>query len=395
MPPMCPQPPETPSSPPVFPPSGQECWDIFCKVIDNLGDIGVCWRLARQLAQEQGCKVRLWVDQPQALAPLLPAYNAQQSIQVLDEVQIRHWDEACNPDGLKAADVVVEAFACDPPEAYLEAMTRRPRPPCWINLEYLSAEAWVSGVHGAASPHPRLPLVKFFFFPGFSTGTGGLLREKDLLDRRQQFLQQDSRSSFLARHGLSLDPDTLLVSLFCYDTAPIAPLLQAWQADGRPLLCLVPPGKPLAAVQKTLGGDGPWQLGQARLQPIPFLPQSKYDELLWSCDLNFVRGEDSFVRAQWAAKPFIWHIYPQEEDAHLEKLEAFLDLYTASLAEPATRALSHFWRFWNREADLAPEWSALRTQLPLLTRHSEAWCESLSKEDDLATALVKFCASRV
>ena len=25
-------------------------WDIFCQVIDNHGDVGVCWRLARELA---------------------------------------------------------------------------------------------------------------------------------------------------------------------------------------------------------------------------------------------------------------------------------------------------------------------------------------------------------
>ncbi|MBY0444112.1 MAG: elongation factor P maturation arginine rhamnosyltransferase EarP, partial [Burkholderiales bacterium] len=37
-------------------------WDIFCRVIDNYGDIGVCWRLARQLSFEHGFAVRLMVD---------------------------------------------------------------------------------------------------------------------------------------------------------------------------------------------------------------------------------------------------------------------------------------------------------------------------------------------
>ena len=26
-------------------------WDMFCRVIDNYGDIGVCWRLAADLAR--------------------------------------------------------------------------------------------------------------------------------------------------------------------------------------------------------------------------------------------------------------------------------------------------------------------------------------------------------
>ena len=37
-------------------------WDIFCTVIDNYGDIGICWRLARQLRVDDGQRVRLWVD---------------------------------------------------------------------------------------------------------------------------------------------------------------------------------------------------------------------------------------------------------------------------------------------------------------------------------------------
>ena len=37
-------------------------WDVFCRVVDNYGDAAVCWRLARQLADEHGARVRLWID---------------------------------------------------------------------------------------------------------------------------------------------------------------------------------------------------------------------------------------------------------------------------------------------------------------------------------------------
>lgn len=363
-------------------------WDIFCRVVDNLGDIGVCWRLARQLAAEYDLAVRLWVDEPEVLAPLLPGFVPALASQELEGVRIERWGEPLAFD--QAADVVIEAFACDPPAAYVEAMARRPRPPCWINLEYLSAEAWVAGCHGAASPHPRLPLTKFFFFPGFVPGTGGLLRERDLLAKREAFLARGGASRFLDELGLACEPGTLRISLFCYDMAPLADLLAAWQQHPFPLICLVPPGKPMAGMRQLLGGDGPWQLGPVRIVPIPFLPQARFDALLWSCDLNFVRGEDSFVRAQWAGKPLVWHIYPQENEAHAAKLDAFLALYGA----PAP--MVDLWHAWNGFGSAFPSrWKAFHQALPRLQTQAEQWCRRLAAQDDLAKTLVKFCASRV
>ena len=47
---------------PVEPIPVRRTWDIFCSVVDNFGDIGVCWRLARRLSAGLGQQVRLWVD---------------------------------------------------------------------------------------------------------------------------------------------------------------------------------------------------------------------------------------------------------------------------------------------------------------------------------------------
>ncbi|MDR2365076.1 MAG: elongation factor P maturation arginine rhamnosyltransferase EarP [Zoogloeaceae bacterium] len=365
-------------------------WDIFCKVIDNFGDIGVSWRLARQLATEHAANVRLWVDDPAPLAWLAPD-------RATTPVRLCRWRTPFSFDAV--ADVVVEAFGCALPENYLQAMAARPRSPCWLNLEYLSAENWVEGCHGMASPHPRLPLVKYFFFPGFTEKSGGLLREKDLLARQAVFPERDA---LLADWGLTASPDSLLVSLFCYDTAPLAALFHAWITEAQPVLCLIPPGKPLAAVRAALAApqeENVWRLGaagQIRLVAIPFLPQNRYDELLAGCDLNFVRGEDSLARAQWAAKPFVWQPYPQADDAHLPKLAAFLQHYAADLAAPTQMALAAFWQDWNGAGKALPRlWPALRRQLAALLRHGESWRARQMTQDDLASALVKFCATRV
>ncbi|MDR1888723.1 MAG: elongation factor P maturation arginine rhamnosyltransferase EarP [Zoogloeaceae bacterium] len=387
-------------------------WDIFCKVVDNFGDVGVCWRLARQLAAEHGLSVRLWVDDPAPLAALAPENMAG--------VRVCRWETPLVFD--RVAEVVIEAFACALPENYVRAMAGRSPPPVWINLDYLGLADWVAGCHGMASPHPRLPLVKYFFFPGFTAQTGGLLRERDLFVRQAGFRARDelladkaAPSGALRRlpqgGKLSMAPslrevarkdrgsgvvsipvtnDTLLVSLFCYDSAPFAPLLAAWVDDNAPLICLVPPGKPLVVVRACLEGDAPWTIGNVHIIPIPFLTQNDYDELLFACDLNFVRGEDSFIRAQWAGKPFVWQIYPQDADAHLQKLAAFLDRYRP---DPC---LVHFWQAWNRgDASLKQDWPLLRQALPRLARHNAAWRKKLTGQEDLASALVNFCATRV
>jgi len=559
-------------------------WDIFCRVVDNYGDIGVCWRLARQLAGEHGLAVRLWVDDPASLAPLCPACDPSLPAQQVQDVEIRRWTADFVVD--RIADVVIEAFACELPTDYIAQMATRPAPPRWINLEYLSAEAWIEGCHGLASPHPDLPLVKYFFFPGFTPTSGGLLREAGL-----------SVALPLA------ESETLEISLFCYDTAPVGDLLAALAASPRPVLCHVPPGKPLAAVEAFLaqfcktplsieppplcgfaasryagpafgcpaafglvpnfspargegletradtplpprgggaGGEGEaekrdslnspethwlaqraielreqqtphehalwqqlrakrfsgykfrrqqplagyivdfvcfsqrliveldggqhaeateydvrrdaglkragfrvlrfwntewatqqdavletiwralqetlfpqppplpnpargdgletassWRFGNLRIQPLPFLPLDDYDALLRHCAVNFVRGEDSFVRAQWAGRPFVWHIYPQDDNAHHAKLDAFLERYCAGMNPVTASVVRDLFAAWNDGGDVAAIWPAFCDHLPEIARHNAKWARQLAGQLDLATRLVNFVADKV
>jgi uncharacterized repeat protein (TIGR03837 family) len=359
----------------------QPQWDIFCRVIDNFGDIGICWRLARQLAVEHDLAVRLWVDDMASLALLCRGVDAGQDSQVAAGVEIRRWRDDVAVDRL--GDVIIEAFGCGLPPTCLDSMAASSPPPCWINLEYLSAESWAEGCHGMASPHPSLPLVKYFYFPGFSPASGGLPRERGLLAARaaaQLARQSDAR---------------LEVSLFCYETAPVGELLDSLAASPRPVTCHVPPGKPLAAVSAHLGSAGPWQIGNLRVEPIAFLAQDDYDRLLWRCDINFVRGEDSFVRAQWAGQPFVWQPYVQTEDTHLVKLEAFLARYAAGMDAESRAAVTAMFRAWNGGADVAAAWPAFLARGPQLTEHTREWAARLAEQPDFASSLVNFCASKV
>lgn len=369
-------------------------WDIFCKVVDNFGDAGVCWRLARQLAAEYGFRVRLWIDQVEALAPLVPDFNRKAMAQRLAGVDLRRWPQPWTE--VEPGQVVIEAFGCALPEAIVEAMARCTPAPVWINLEYLSAEAWVEDHHGLPSRHPRLPLTKYFFFPGFAPATGGLLRERDLLARRDAF-QSDAaaRLRFWETLALAVEPAGRKVSLFCYPDSPVTELLQAWAGGAEKIFCLVPEGPVATACapfwgRATLPCGAQEQRDALTLRVFPFLPQEAFDTLLWACDLNFVRGEDSFVRAQWAARPMIWQPYRQEASAHLAKLAAFLLRQGAYFPASAGKALADLTRAWSGEGGVQEAWLRFAAQGEADVAGAQAWASHLAGQPDLCRQLVEF-----
>ncbi len=377
-------------------------WDIFCRVVDNFGDAGVCWRLARQLAHEHGMAVTLWIDDVRTLARIAPLMTPNVDDWGVAGVRVRQLNDA-DAAAAAPADVVIEGFGCGLPDAYVANMAAASRPPAWIVLEYLSAEPWIDASHGLPSPHPRLPLTRTFWFPGFTPRSGGLLREAGLLARRDQATAQaTSRPALLRAAGIEPAADALLVSLFCYANAALPGLLDTWAEGDDTIACLAPEGIALAELDRFTGGAVPHP-GQActrgalTIAILPMVDQDAFDRRLWLCDLNFVRGEDSLVRALWAGLPLVWQPYPQDADAHLAKMDAFLTRYEAGLPESARAAQRAFWYAWNEDsADMAIlAWPAFLTELPALRRHAHAWAADLATGIDLGTQLVNYCENRL
>jgi uncharacterized repeat protein (TIGR03837 family) len=328
-------------------------WALFCRVIDNYGDLGVAWRLASQIAAS-GDTVQLWVDAPEALAWMAPGALEGR----WPRVQVRPWTQPFAADALAQgpADVWVELFGCDIDPEFIAQHDRftpasgakASKNPVWVNLEYLSAETYVERSHGLPSPilhGPARGRTRHFFFPGYTERTGGLLREPDLLARQAAFDAARWRERQRLPSG-----EALRISLFCYEPPALGAWLDALAArgsgTGQPVQLWVTHGRAAAAVRSHFCAENPvtpTQNGAQALQVsyLPALTQTDYDHLLWAADLNFVRGEDSLVRALWAGKPFIWNIYPQDDGAHAAKLDAFLDWLEA----PAD--LRAFHRIWN------------------------------------------------
>lgn len=365
--------------------------DIFCRVVDNYGDIGVCWRLARQLAARLATStIRLWVDDIASFARIARGISTDAPLQTLGGIRVVKWDDVASRDPglLQPATMVIEAFACSPPEAYVARMSDRQ---LWLNLEYLSAEDWVESCHGLPSIQPN-GLRKFFFFPGFTPRSGGLLREGDLLARRDRWqADPDARPNLLSRLGVEavwldrLQAGARLVYVFCYPQAPLGALLRTLASTRQEALVLMAQG---------VGPDTPPLPagGRLALHRHEFVDQDTFDQLLWGADLNLVRGEDSLVRAIWAARPMIWQPYLQEDALHLQKLDAWL------ARSPYSPEIRHAMRAWNGGSEAEFE-SALA---PLLSpasfsqwqQSARAGCDTLAREDDLVTRLLAFHAKQ-
>ena len=371
-------------------------WDVFCRVVDNFGDIGVCWRLATQLAG-QGQQVRLWVDDASALQWMAP--------QGCPGVEVRAWGAPVPAAHEAPTDVMVEAFGCEITPEFIAysafQASARGQKPVWINLEYLSAEGYVERNHRLPSPilsGPAAGWTRWFFYPGFTSATGGLLREPGLMERREAFDRTAWRAAHAAAFGLGeVDPGQRWVSLFCYEPPALRELLQHGQAQ--PTQLLVTPGRPTGAVLAALAKTGDKNRGQIAPQRLsdkreqlsisylPHRPQPAFDEMLWACDFNAVRGEDSLVRALWAGQALVWQIYPQHDNAHHDKLWAFLDWLQA----PAS--LRQFHATWNG-LDIAPlQWPDDHT-LAEWTACIAAARARLLTQDNLVAQLLGFVAEK-
>jgi uncharacterized repeat protein (TIGR03837 family) len=343
-------------------------WDIFCRVIDNFGDVGVAWRLCGALAA-RGHAVRLWIDDASALAWMAPQGAA--GVRVLD------FDAAA--DAPDVGDVVVETFGCDPPPGFVARMAARPVPPVWINLEYLSAEPYVERSHGLRSPQfsgPGAGLDKWFFYPGFTATTGGLLQHPPAP-------AADDARAWLAAQGWAPAPGERGVLLFGYPSPALPALLGALARA--PTLLWLPPG----GLREQLAGTAlPAGL---RVQPLPWLASADFDRLLLAADLRLVRGEDSFVRAQLLGDaPLLWQIYPQHDGAHGPKLDAWLDRHLAGAAPglaAAVRQAHHAWNGLDAGPPALPDLAAWGAQ-------QRRWRAELHGQADLLTQLEAFVKTR-
>jgi uncharacterized repeat protein (TIGR03837 family) len=383
-------------------------WDIFCKIVDNFGDIGVCWRLSQQLANEHHRQVRLFIDDFYIASKIIPQFDTARQEQTINNVKILAWSSL----NISMPDVVVENFSCGLPEPYTQQMLtqkKSAKPIIWINLEYLSAEKWVEDCHALPSTHPTSGLKKTFFYPGFTEKTGGLLREHHLMTTRDAFLNSPAEQAQFWQQFISLSKmrgpvlqnfaESIKISLFSYPEANIQQFIRQLVATEKTIHIFLPFNSEITALNGLIEkyhlkiGEAK-ALHRVRLHLLPFLSQSQYDQLLWACDLNFVRGEDSWIRAIWAGKPFVWQPYIQAENTHLTKLAAFLSTYLLQANQETKELIESAHLVWSNAMPIPDEkfWLSIKKNLPIWQAYTQQKSQLLTQQKSLSQALVDFCA---
>ena len=385
---------------------------ILCTVVDNFGDAGVCWRLARSLAVSGRFEPVLVIDDLATLAAIEPRLAGSldgpdlhpntpiDGVRIIERASIEHVPHAPLPT------VIVSAFGCEPPAWLRAGLEGGPCQPLWLQLEYLSAEDWIENCHGLVSVKPADAAREHFLYPGFTRQSAGLLREQGLFERRDAFRAAGGPAALLERLGASPAPGQRVMSLFCYASAPLEPWFHALAAGASPTLVCLAGGAGSNAVSHTLGRSlaigKRARLGQLEIVRLPMLDQDTYDQLLWSCAFNAVRGEDSWVRAHWAGVPFIWQAYPQADSAHLVKLDAFLKKMRQDLPEsnPEQQAIDDLMRAWNGSPAhaIGAAWQAFDARLgasDALAARYRSWTTSLAAQTSLAERLTQYCLDRL
>lgn len=364
--------------------------DVFCCVIDNFGDAGIAWRLVQCLRAENGWKMRLIIDDVSVLSALVPELDAACSEQQFCDVQIVAWPET---GALEPADIVIELFSCRLPEAYEAAIDAARRStahrPVVLAVDYLTAEHYAETSNGLQSPHPRYGYPKTFLFPGFSDLTCGFLREADLWERLQHDQLPEQRRALLAQFGANPEAP-LTLFFFTYPQMPLEAFASALAQDRRPIQILAAPGQASAQLRAFLARIP--RAEHVKIVDMPMVPQSRFDAVLSACDACLVRGEDSTLRAQLAARALIWTLYPQSEDTHLVKLRAFAQLYTQHMTQEDGQVWMQL-NLWLNNGQADPlAWSRWRDRLPQMQQAAQSWQKflfSVSSQSQRITQVVE------
>ena len=336
--------------------------DIFCEVVDNYGDVGVAYRLAR------GFK-RIYPDKK--LRFIINQMEEINLIKKSDDIEIVSYKDISKIES--SADLILETFGCEIPKEYMDKALENSK--LIINLEYFSAETWVDDFHLQES-FLGGNLKKYFFIPGLSKKSGGILLDNEFLERKKKV--EENKEYYLEKFGINEKYD-LIGSVFSYEKN-FDSLIEELKKLDKKILLLILSEKTQENFIKYFDNNNNYD--KIKIVKLPFFTYDKYEELLALCDFNLVRGEDSFARALLLEKPFLWHIYPQEENTHIKKLEGFLEKYC-----PNNKELKKTFINYNINKD---DFSYFFKNFKEIEEHNKNYANYLRENCNLMEKLIKF-----
>lgn len=336
--------------------------DIFCQVIDNYGDVGVAYRLAREFKRVYpNKKLRFVINQIEEL----------NLIRKSEDIEIILYKDISKIEN--SADLIIESFGCEIPKEYMDKALKNAE--LIINLEYFSAEKWVDDFHLQES-FLGGNLKKYFFIPGLSEKSGGILLDNEFLERKKKV--EANKEYYLEKFEIKEKYD-LIGSVFSYEKN-FDSLIEELKKLGKKIILLILSEKTQKNFIKYFDNGNNYD--KIKFVKLPFFSYDKYEELLALCDFNLVRGEDSFVRALLLGKPFLWHIYPQDENTHIKKLESFLEKYCSNNKE-----LKQTFINYNINKD---DFSYFFKNFKEIEKYNKNYANYLIKNCDLMEKLINF-----
>ena len=382
---------------------------VLCRVVDNFGDIGFCWRLSRSLLEVcPNIKLRLVVSDLASFSALDSRIDASKSVQSVSGIEVLDWNDA---ESCKKAfsetppRVVLECFQCGRPDWLEEILFAFGREDIVhiINVEYLTAEDWADEFHCLKSATRSKNVKKVNFMPGFSKKTGGLVLDKSFMSSLSE--REYAKSLLQKEANIEVNDDDFNVVVFSYerDFTPVVRALSALaeslaEKKGKRVRVFLTEGKSrksfLSAIEKEVDekkADAPFLLTK-----LPFLTQATWDALLTLCDFNFVRGEDSMARACLCGVPFVWHAYPQEAEWQTVKVNALMKKMAPYFSAGTASVYAEFMREYNRDnADNKKQESLLEkifSSYDEIKSGVEKFSKEIIQNGNLAENLVNFIA---
>ena len=308
--------------------------DIFCEIIDNFGDIGVVYRISKELKKIfQNVRIRIVLNRLEEFKAINKKVKDTdyQEIDGLICVTEKYVKE--NIETFGVSDVFIEAFGCNVPEEYVKQAKENSK--LWINLEYLSGEKWIEDFHLCESLIDSKTLKKIFFMPGFNEKSGGVIIDSGFLERMK--FGKENRDEIFKKYFKDFDlKDKFIGTVFSYEKnfENLLETLKNYEKETVLLLMGEKTQKSFSEIlKKNLTEDygNIVKYGKITMIYSDFFSQEEYEEIISASDFNFTRGEDSFVRGIILGKPFMWHIYLQEEKAHMDKIKAFTERFKESV----------------------------------------------------------------
>lgn len=367
---------------------------ILCKVVDNFGDIGFVYRLARSLSDLcPNLKLRIVADNLKSFSLLCPEIDPLKDDQNANGWQIFNWnaEKTCLETFRKnPPKIILECFQCGRPE-WLETLLfteKIPNVAHIIMIDYLTAEPYAETFHKLKSLTRSAKVQKVNFMPGFTKKTGGLILDKPFLD---------------ALKNRTYVNDKFFNILFFGYQRNYSPVIRALQnfnnKSEKKINLLLAKGAGFDSFLAAYEAEKSAEKNLFALEELQFLSQIEWDALLTKTPLLFIRGEDSLSRACLCGVPFVWHAYSQTEEYQLVKVNALLDRMSVHFSLEDFKIIRKCWQLYNTtNADPKELENVLNDFLQnykKLCGGFKDFSESLLKNGDLTEHLLEFIKSNL